>query len=228
MANGKFIGYIRVSTDKQGKSGLGLEAQKKAIVDYLNGGNWDLIAEYVEVESGKNDCRIELQKALQHCKMTGASLVIAKLDRLSRDLHFISSLMKSGIEFTACDMPTANKFTVHIYAALAEQEREMISARTKAALQAARERGVVLGKPDNLTNEAKEKGRKLGTKATIAKADMFAGKVADIIQELQGQGMSLRGIAKVLNERGILTARGKSGSWTATAVRNILNRERGK
>jgi len=133
MAKGKFIGYIRVSTDKQGKSGLGLEAQRKAIMDYLNGGSWELIAEYVEIESGKIDERVELQKALKHCNMTGATLVIAKLDRLSRDSHFIGSVMKSGIEFIACDMPAANKFTIHILAAVAEHEREMISTRTRAA-----------------------------------------------------------------------------------------------
>lgn len=110
----KFISYIRVSTAKQGKSGLGLEAQKKAIEDYLNGGPWKLIGEHVEIESGKIDERVELQKALHHCKMSGATLIIAKLDHLSRDLHFITSIQKSNTEFIVCDMPQANKFSIHV------------------------------------------------------------------------------------------------------------------
>ena len=225
MANGKFISYIRVSTVKQGKSGLGLEAQKKAIADYLNGGDWELLAEYVEIESGKIDDRIELKKALNHCAMIGATLIIAKLDRLSRDSHFIGSIMKSDVEFIVCDMPTANKFTIHILAAVAEHEREMISNRTKTALQAAKARGTVLGNPKNLNAEAAAYGRAMGVTARQHKADDFAAKVLSIVQGLNDQKVSLHEIARKLNDRAILTARGKAGSWTATGVRNLLNRK---
>src|SRR3984893_8395226 len=125
---GKFVAYFRVSTDRQGKSGLGLEAQRKAVLDYLNGWRWQLAAEFVEVESGKrSDNRPELEKALAACKKQKAKLVIAKLDRLSRNVAFISALMNSGVEFIAADMPHANKLTIHILAAVAEHEREMIS-----------------------------------------------------------------------------------------------------
>ncbi|MBT0664209.1 recombinase family protein [Geobacter pelophilus] len=224
MANGKFVGYIRVSTAKQGASGLGLEAQRKAINDYLNGGSWELIAEYVEVESGKLNERQELQKAFKHCQVTGATLVIAKLDRLSRDSHFIGSVMKSGIEFVACDMPAANKFTIHILAAVAEHEREMISQRTKAALQAAKARGKTLGNPGNLNQHAAAMGRVLGVQARQGKANDFAGSLSPIIQDYTNQGMSLNQMARELNNRGILTARGKQGSWTPTAVKNAMAR----
>jgi len=225
MASGKFVGYIRVSTDKQGKSGLGIEAQRKAIADYLNGGPWELIAEFIEVESGKNNDRQELQRAFKHCELTGATLVIAKLDRLSRDSHFIGSVMKSGTEFVVCDLPSANRFTIHILAAVAEHEREMISQRTKAALQAAKSRGVRLGCPDNLTEAAATKGRALGVRALQVKADEFAASVHSIIKELVEEGESLNRIAKELNSRNILTPRGKVGAWTPTAVRNVLRRD---
>jgi len=222
MAEGKFISYIRVSTDKQGKSGLGLEAQKKAIDDFLNGGKWKVISEFVEIETGKNNERVELKKALKRCKTTGATLIIAKLDRLSRDSAFIGAIMKSNVEFIACDMPTANKFTIHILAAVAEHEAEMISTRTKAALAAAKARGQILGNPRNLNKTAAAKGRIAGVKARQNKADEFAKDVLPIINEFKG--MSLHKIAAELNDRKILTARGKTGSWTASAVKNVLNR----
>jgi DNA invertase Pin-like site-specific DNA recombinase len=145
---GKFVAYFRVSTDRQGKSGLGLDAQREAVMDYLNGGRWTLVAEFTEVESGKNADRPELEKALAACKKLKAKLVIAKLDRLSRNLAFIATLMESGVEFVAVDIPQANKLTIHILAAVAQHEREMISERTKAALQAAKKRGQRLGNPD--------------------------------------------------------------------------------
>jgi len=224
MATGKFVSYCRVSTAKQGTSGLGLEAQQEAIRRYLNGGSWEVLAEFVEVESGKKDDRPELTRALKHCQMTGATLVIAKLDRLSRDLHFISSLQKAGIEFVACDMPSANKFTIHIFAALAEHEREMISQRTKAALAALKARGVKLGKPENLSQAAADKGTANASAARTAKADEFAAQVGPMVQEYKSKGMSLNGIAAELNARSILTARGKTGAWTPTAVKNLLAR----
>jgi DNA invertase Pin-like site-specific DNA recombinase len=142
---GKFVAYYRVSTDKQGQSGLGLDGQRQAVMNYLNGGPWRLVAEHTEVESGKRNARPELQKALAACRRHKAKLCIAKLDRLSRNLAFIATLMDSGVEFVATDNPHANKLTIHILAAVAEHEREAISQRTKAALAAAKARGKKLG-----------------------------------------------------------------------------------
>jgi DNA invertase Pin-like site-specific DNA recombinase len=142
---GRFIAYYRVSTDHQGVDGNGIAAQRKAVEDYLNGGRWKLVAEFTEVESGKRADRPELAKAIAACKKHRAKLVIAKLDRLSRNVHFISGLMERKIDFVACDMPSANAFMINIYAAVAQEERRMISERTKAGLAAARARGVVLG-----------------------------------------------------------------------------------
>src|SRR6266404_4008447 len=141
MATGKFVSYLRVSTQKQGESGLGIEAQRTAVAEYLNGGRWKLLAEYVEVESGKHNERPQLAAATTLAKATGATLIVAKLDRLARNVHFISCLMESGVDFVAADMPMTNKLTVHVLAAVAEHEREMISQRTKAALAAAKARG---------------------------------------------------------------------------------------
>lgn len=227
MATGKFISYCRVSTAKQGNSGLGLEAQRETIRQYLNGGDWQLIGEFVEVESGKNNDRPELAKALKDCQLTGATLLVAKLDRLSRDIHFITSLEKAGIEFTVCDFPTANRFTIHIFAALAQYERELISQRTKAALAAKKARGAVLGSPENLTKENRDKGRMQGRAAIRDRADRFARMVAPKIREYREQGTdSLRGIAQKLNSDHVLTARGKAGTWTPTAVKNLVDRMR--
>src|ERR1700730_17547257 len=213
---GKFVAYFRVSTDRQGKSVLGLEAQRRAVLDYLNGGRWQLAAEFVEVESGKrSDNRPELEKALAACKKQKAKLGIAKLDRLSRNVAFISALMNSGVEFIAADMPHANKLTIHILAAVAEHEREMISERTKAALQAAKARGKVLGNP-NMPEISKR-----GTVAVIANARRFAANVRPIIKEIMRAGAtSNNAIAAKLNERNVRTARG--GVWTHVQVGAIL------
>jgi DNA invertase Pin-like site-specific DNA recombinase len=214
---GKFVAYFRVSIDKQGKSGLGLEAQRQAVQQYLNGGQWSLIGEFTEIESGKRNERPELEKALVACKRNKAKLVIAKLDRLSRNLAFIATLMDSGVEFIAVDNPHANKLTVHILAAVAQHEREMIAQRTKDALQAAKSRGVVLGNPrlDAVRNRA--------VASVKADAESFAKNVAPIIREIQSSGVaSHRGIARSLNARGIATARG--GVWTAVQVGAILQR----
>ena len=144
MAQG-FIAYYRVSTARQGHSALGLEAQRQAVRDYLNGASRQLVGEFVEVESGKRSDRPKLAEALRLCRLHGATLVIAKLDRLARNVHFVSSLMESGVDFVAVDFPQANRLTVHILAAVAEHEAKMISERTRAALQAAKTRGVRLG-----------------------------------------------------------------------------------
>src|SRR5271166_4541115 len=145
MATGSFVSYLRVSTAKQGQSGLGLEAQRKAVADYLNGGSWALLAEYVEVESGANDERPKLAEALARCRLHDATLVIAKLDRLSRDAHFLLGLQKAGVRFVAADMPEANEKVVAIMAVVAQAERKMISTRTKAALAEARKKVAVTG-----------------------------------------------------------------------------------
>lgn len=145
---GKFFSYLRVSTDRQGERGHGFDAQRKAVADYLNGGAWDLLGEFVEVESGKRNGRPKLAEALAACKKHRARLVIAKLDRLSRNVAFIATLMDGKIDFVCCDFPTANRLTLHILAAVAEHEREMIAKRTKDGLAAAKAKGVVLGNPD--------------------------------------------------------------------------------
>lgn len=186
---------------------------------YLNGGNWSLIAEFVEIESGRDDDRAQLRAALQQCKLTGATLVIAKIDRLSRNLAFISTLMDGGVDFVATDMPSANRLTIHVMAAFAEHEREMISSRTKAALAAAKARGTRLGGfrghiPDGT----------LGNRAATAKAVDFAGQVMSLIAPLVADGASLREIAAHLTERQIRTPRG--GAWTAAAVKNVIDRAR--
>jgi DNA invertase Pin-like site-specific DNA recombinase len=180
---GKFVAYYRVSTDRQGESGLGLEAQQKAVRDYLNGGSWQLIAEHVEVESGKNADRPELAKAIEACRRNRAKLVIAKLDRLSGNLAFTATLMDSGVEFVAADNPHANKLTIHILAAAAEHEREQISARTKAALAAAKARGTVLGNPR--LSEARQRA----SEALSARAARRDAHVLPVIYELESVGI---------------------------------------
>lgn len=224
MATGKWISYVRVSTAKQGRSGLGLEAQRTAIRDFLNGGDWELLTEYQEIESGKNNARPELKKALEDCRRRGATLLIAKLDRLSRDAHFLLGLQKSGVDFVAVDMPSATPFTVGIMAVVAEDERRRISDRTKAALAAAKARGAQLGNNGNLTRAAAVKGRKLGNKANQDKADEFAQRIYPRIAELQGQGMTLRAIARQLNDDRVITARGTEGNWTHQAVKAVIER----
>src|SRR4249920_1593052 len=172
--HGKFVSYLRVSTKRQGESGLGLEAQRKAVSDLLNGGNWQLVEEQVEVESGKHDHnRPALRKALEACKVYGATLVIAKLDRLSRNAHFLTGLHEAGVKFVATDMPEANEMVVTIMAAVAQAERRMISERTKAALAAAKARGTKLGRPAGTIVPRQDVGARRGGEAMQAKADGF-------------------------------------------------------
>jgi DNA invertase Pin-like site-specific DNA recombinase len=214
---GKFVAYFRVSTDRQGRSGLGLDAQRQAVMGYLDGGRWTLVSEFTEVESGKrDDNRPQLAAAIAACKKQKARLVIAKLDRLSRNLAFIAALMESGVEFVAVDNPHMNKLTIHILAAVAEHEREMISERTKAALAAAKARGKVLGNPDM------PEISKRGVAALKANARRFAANVRPIIEEIMRAGAtSHNAIAAKLNERNVRTARG--GVWTHVQVGAILH-----
>jgi DNA invertase Pin-like site-specific DNA recombinase len=231
MTGGRFVAYLRVSTARQGQSGLGLEAQRQAVADHVNG-HGVLLAEYVEVESGKRNDRPELAKALAHAKATGAMLIVAKLDRLARNVAFIAALMESGVEFTACDFPKANRLTVHVLAAVAEHEAAMISARTKAALVAAKARGEWVSKSGRVVSRlGNPNGARalqgLGNDAAVAAvkagADCHAAQVAPVIAAIRGEGiMSNKGISAELNRRGILTARG--GQWHATTVRNLLAR----
>ena len=222
MATGKFVSYLRVSTDKQGHSGLGIEAQRKTVADYLNGGRWRLLKEYLEVESGKHNDRPELGAAIRHAKATGATLIVAKLDRLARNVSFIAALMDSGVDFVAADMPMANRLTVHVLAAVAEHEREQISVRTKAALAAAKARGTKLGNP-NGARALRGKGNASAVAALRRSADQHAAQVLPIIEQMRGEGTtSLRAIAAELNRREIHTARG--GQWHPTTVSNLVGR----
>lgn len=218
----KYISYLRVSTDKQGRSGLGLEAQREAIEQYLNGGAGDLLGEYVEVESGRTSNRPELSEALKHCRLTGATLVIAKLDRLSRNAHFLLTLQEEGVKFVAADMPEANNLTVGIMALVAQQEREAISRRTKEALRQAKAKGKRLGNP-NGASHLRGRGNKEAVETVRHKADAFAESLRETLESLIESGTSsARGIATVLNQRGILTARG--GQWHQSTVSNLLKR----
>jgi DNA invertase Pin-like site-specific DNA recombinase len=225
MATGKFVSYLRVSTDKQGKSVLGLEAQRQAVSDFLNGGCWDLLQEYVEIETGKHADRPVLIEALHHCKVTGARLVIAKLDRLSRDLEFIARLQKSSIKFVCADMPEANELTIHLFAAIAQHERQAISTRTKAALAAAKARGSRLGNPNGAAAFRRAgQGNSAAIAAVRQAADQHAADIMPVIADIRRSGTtSFKGIARELNRREIRTARG--GAWHPATVRNLLDRQ---
>jgi DNA invertase Pin-like site-specific DNA recombinase len=230
MASGKWISYLRVSTDRQGVSGLGIEAQRASVADYLNGGRWKLITEFVEIESGKKADRHQLEAALAACRLHGAKLVIAKLDRLSRDAHFLLGLEKAGVDFVAADNPTANRLTVGIMAMVAEEEGRQISIRTKAALQAAKARGTKLGgrRPRKNGNgelvTIDDDMRALGIAARQRVAAERATDIGPTIKALQAAGAtSLRAIAAGLNEQGIPTAKG-NGQWSAVQVARVLER----
>jgi DNA invertase Pin-like site-specific DNA recombinase len=223
MATGRFVAYYRVSTVRQGRSGLGLEAQRKAVTDYLDGGRWKLCAEFTEVESGKRFDRPQLEKAKAACRLHRATLVIAKLDRLARNVKFIVNLMDSGVDFVAVDMPAANKFTVHIMAAMAEHEAEAISARTTAALAAAKARGVQLGGDRGNLPAVAKKGAKASMRVRQQRAMDRARDLAAVVEELRSEGCtSLRQIAAGLNEREIAAPRG--GVWQVGQVGNLMKR----
>ena len=224
MAKGSFVAYYRVSTARQGRSGLGLDAQKKAVADYLNGGSWQLLAEFVEVESGKSDDRPQLEQALATCELSGATLVVAKLDRLSRNLAFLAKLQESGARFVAADMPEANELTIHIMAAVAQAERKAISTRTKEALAAAKARGVRLGGNRGNLHDLR-KGPAKSAEARGRQAHERSLKVRRQIEAFAGDGTSLRQIARVLNDRGITAPRG--GRWHAAQVKAVLERSSG-
>lgn len=219
----KAVAYLRVSTEKQGRSGLGLEAQRDAINRFAEREGIELAAEFVEVETGKGtdalDRRPQLAAALAHARRVKCPIIVAKLDRLSRDVHFISGLMSQRLPFIVAELGTdADPFMLHLYAALAEKERKLISERTKAALAAKRAQGVKLGNRTNLAD-----ARAKAVASTKATADAFALNVLPIIRDVKANGVnSYRGIAEALNARGVRTARG--GTWQAATVRNIVLR----
>ena len=207
----EFVAYYRVSTDRQGESGLGLEAQRSAVARFIQGAS--LLGEFQEIESGKNHTnRPQLTAALVMCRTSRATLVIAKLDRLARDVHFISGLMKAGVDFVAVDMPQANKLTVHILAAVAEHEREAISQRTKAALQAAKARGTKLGNPR--WQESIVRARTARNPVPVSPT------IVATIAERRAQGVTLRKIAEHLNKMGVRTPRGNR--WHPETISKLL------
>jgi DNA invertase Pin-like site-specific DNA recombinase len=249
MASKKLVAYYRVSTAKQEASGLGLDGQRAAVADFVRSTGGKIVAEFMETESGKRSDRPELTRALAHVKQARGTLVIAKLDRLARKVAFLANLMESHVDFVACDNPHANKFTIHILAAVAEHEAEQISARTVAALAAYRDgkrvsKRIKLLYPDgvptdvveatagrlgaslpqcrNLTAAARAKGHERGVEGGKAARAAQAAAVGPEVAELHAAGRSLREIAAELNGRGYVTRRGLP--WHPTAVLRLLNR----
>ena len=227
MAEGKQVLYFRVSTAEQGRSGLGLDAQREQVHQFLNGGEWMIVSELVEIESGsKSDAdRPELAKALRLCRIHNARLVVAKLDRLSRSVSFISRLMDSKVKFVAVDMPEMDSFTVHIFAALAERERKLISQRTRDGLRQAKLRGVKLGSPElNLSGDDIEKGRKIGLEVRTKNARLKAVDILEIVEDIKDSGITtFKGIAEELTRRGIPTPRNKA-NWQGVQVKRLYER----
>ena len=217
-----YVAYYRVSTKKQGKSGLGLDAQRESVSAFLSG-KGKLIAQFTEVEHGtrKGNDRPQLQAALAQCRVHGATLIIAKLDRLARNVAFTSNLMESSVEFVACDYPEANRLTIHIMAAMAEHEAVMISTRTKLALAAAKRKGIQLGGDRGNTHLIYKKGNRASAKVRGELAQRRAADLLPVIEAIKAEGaVSLREIAEGLNQRGITTAR--EGEWSAVQVSRVL------
>jgi DNA invertase Pin-like site-specific DNA recombinase len=231
MAKGKFVSYLRVSTDKQGRSGLGLAAQRDAVERYLNGGKWTVAAEYVETESGRRADRPKLAAALAHAKAIGATVVFAKLDRLTRNVDLLRSLVASSVDLVFCDLPhvppgAMGRFLLTQMASVAELEAGLISERTKVALAAAKARGVRLGNP----NGARAlRGKQVGNREAVAKvranAQERASNLEAMLADIRAQGItSVRSIADELNRRGVLTPRG--ADWHPTSVARLMVRLR--
>jgi len=219
----KYIAYYRVSTKRQGLSGLGLDAQRESVAVYLRSVSGTLVAEFTEVEHGtrKGNHRPQLAAALAQCRVHGATLVIAKLDRLARNVAFVSNLMEANVDFIACDFPQANRLTIHILASVAEHEAEMISTRTKLALAAAKRKGTVLGGDRGNCAVIARKGNRVSAQVRSAAAQRRASDLQPVIAELRSAGaVSLAQIAAGLNQRGIPTARG--GEWSPVQVMRVL------
>lgn len=220
----KVVSYLRVSTQAQGRSGLGIEAQKAAVDHFCAERNCEVVGHFVEVESGKRNDRPELAKALHTAKLTGATLVVAKLCRLSRNVAFLAQLQDSGVRFVATDMPFANELTIHVMAAVAQAERKATSTRTREALQARRARGLRLGNPNGAAALRRAgKGNTAAIEAVRSAADQRARDVAPILSDIVASGSpSFRRIAAELNKRGIVTPR--SGRWHAASAKALLDR----
>lgn len=223
---GKIVSYLRVSTDRQGRSGLGLEGQRAAVESYVKRTGAAIAREFVEVESGRHDDRPKLAEALAFARRAKATLCVAKLDRLSRSVRFIAQVLDSGVEFAAADMPDANRMTLHILAAIAEGEAKAISDRTRAALQAARAKGVKLGAHNPacrpLTLRARRKGQALGAQSNRQCAFAAYADLVPNIANLRARGCSLREIARRLTDDGHATRSDKG--WTAVQVMRVLRR----
>jgi DNA invertase Pin-like site-specific DNA recombinase len=225
-SNGKFVAYYRVSTARQGKSGLGIDAQRAAVETYLNGGDWSIVAEFTEVESGKRSDRPALDEALAAARLHRAALVVSKVDRLTRSVAFLSRLLEAGVDVRFADLPqiegATGRFLLQQMVAVAELEAGMISARTKAALAAAKRRGKKLGGDRGVKPSAKTRAKAMA--AIEVRASTRAADIGPTIKALQAAGAtSLRAIAAGLNEQGIPTSRGQ-GTWSAVQVARVLDR----
>ena len=222
MENNRFVTYYRVSTARQGVSGLGLDAQRQTVAQYLAGASRIVLAEFVEIETGKGanalEKRPELRKALELCKKSGAKLLIAKLDRLARNVHFVSGLIETGVDFTAADMPNANKVMIQMHAVMSEWERDQISERTKAALAAAKARGVVLGATGSANLERHTKERQEAARA-------FHDRLRPILTGFAAQGLTRRQMVIQLNDLGIKAPRG--GIWSLCQVQRCFSQRLG-
>lgn len=217
----KAIAYYRVSRQKQAASGLGLESQQANVAAFAKARGYEVVASFTEVETGTNKrARPELARALEQAKREGAELLIAKLDRLARNVHFVSGLMESRVRFTAVDLPEVDSLTVHILAAVAEKEAKMISTRTKDALTAAKARGVQLGNPQNLTLDARRRGAQARYRGAVEAYRLVSGYIG----VLRSQALSFQRIADRLNGEGHRTVTGKV--WRPAQVRNVLLRSR--
>jgi DNA invertase Pin-like site-specific DNA recombinase len=230
----KLVAYYRVSTEGQGESGLGMDGQRKSVADYARNAGADIVEKFEEKESGKRADRPQLKKAIAHARRIGAKLVIAKLDRLARNMAFVSALMDSGVEFVCCDNPHANRLTIHILAAVAEDEARRISERTTVALAAAKARGTLLGSARPGHWEGREDARlaalgKAREQAAKLKRERAMAAVADLLPDMQARrqaGESLAAIAAALNAAGQRTTRGNE--WTAMGVKLVLDRAAAK
>jgi DNA invertase Pin-like site-specific DNA recombinase len=218
------VAYLRVSTQRQGASGLGLDAQREAVGAYCKLHGCEVSREFQEIESGKNNTRAVLGQAMKYAKKTRSKLVIGKLDRLARNVHFISGLMESDCDFVACDLPEANRLLLHVMAAVAEAEARAISDRTTAALKVSKANGTKLGatnpKSRNMTAKDMAAGRKLGVAAIKQKAQAFHAEVLPDLIELRGEGLSLAEIADAMNDRNQFQRNGKP--WNAVQVSRVL------
>lgn len=219
MSDNQFVTYLRVSTARQGVSGLGLEAQRRSVMDYLAGRTQTVLAECVEVETGKGanalEKRPELRKALELCRKSGATLLIAKLDRLARNVHFVSGLIETGVDFIAADMPNANKVMIQMHAVMSEWERDQISDRTKAALAAAKARGIVLGAtgPANLKRHTLQRQEAAST---------FQKRLTPVLNGFISQGLTRRAMVTELNALNIKAPRG--GAWSLVQIQRVVKR----